>query len=248
MTPWYTRELYKQLWQSKAENSRWERNMGRIRKCSGCFREQKQWNSKTTEHPEMAIMYLTGKITLGSCLLCGCLPHLTNFGSIWVLPSVSCMSSVCKAASLSASPCSWQKLQIGALCTTKERLLFLHECTKCLALGILTFRGKLKSCAWSPFFIWAPGKCRAPGVAGGRRGSDSQPTGCCEHCCFHWPSGQRCLIYKCVLSPNCAWFIFVRCVEQEAVCVNRKPWLCVVGNLVKPSLPQTRKASPNPQT
>lgn len=140
MTPWYvcpTRELHKQLWQSKAENSRWERNMGRTRKCSGCFREQKQWNSKITKRPKMTVMHLTGRITLGSCLLYGCLAHLTNFGSIWVLPSVSCMSSVCKAASLSASPCSWQKLQIGALCTTKERLSFLCECTKCLALGIL---------------------------------------------------------------------------------------------------------------
>lgn len=136
-----------------------------------------------------------GKITLGSCLLWGFLAHLTNFGSMWVLPSVSCVSSVCQAASLSASPCSWQKLQTGALCTIKERLSFVHECTKYLSLGILRLsQGNLNYVhdhdssfehqENAELLVWLEAE----------DSGDSFLTHslCCEHCCFCWPFGQRC--------------------------------------------------------
>lgn len=195
-------------------------------------------------------MDLTGKITLGSCLLYGFLAHLTNFGGIWVLPSVSCMSCVCQASSLSASPCSWQKLQTGALCTTKERLSFLHECTKYLPLGIVRLsQGSLNYAHDHHSSFKHQEKAGLQMWLEAEGSGDSWLSTCAGSIVAFTGLLVRGAWFLSVLSPNCAWFVFVRCAEQEAVCEppqSCKPWLCVVGNLLKPSLTQTRKASPNP--
>lgn len=128
-------------------------------------------------------MDLSGKTTLGSCWLYGCLAHLTNFGSY--LSFTLCVLHVlcvpgCQGFSISL-------LQTGALCTTKERLSFLHECTKYLALEILRFSQKNLNHVHDHHFSFEhQANAELQVWLEAERSGDSFLTHnlCCEHCCL----------------------------------------------------------------
>lgn len=134
-----------------------------------------------------------------------------------------------------------------SLCTTKERILFVPECTKystLWVLGLLT--GRYKSCAWlSP----SEHQERVEGSQSGCRQKGCLEAGLSQGIPFWLRTSTVSIIAFTGLLIRDARFIFIRCVEQEAACKHLqgwKLWLFVVGILPKPSLQKNKKSSRKP--